>query len=103
VDSLEDNEFTINYDSNNFSYCSTPYSITNYDNFKIVSLIIILYISILTTICFITYFFFKLIEKLVDSFIYYKTYNHNLFFENRMKNLERIILSMNLRSSMDSL
>ncbi len=65
--------------------------------------IIILYITILATICFITYFFFKLIEKLVSSFIYYKTYNHALSLENRMNNLERIVLSMSSGSSIDSL
>jgi len=71
--------------------------------FEINFLIIILCITILATICFVIYFFFKLIKKLVGLFIYYKTYNYNLFFENRINNLKRIILFMSLGSSMDSL
>ncbi len=66
-------------------------------------LIIILCITISMTICFIIYFFFKFIEKLVGLLIYYKTYNYNLSFENRINNLERIILSISPGSSIDSL
>ncbi len=71
--------------------------------FKMISLIIVLCITIPATICFITYFFFKLVEKLVGSFIYYKTYNYTLSIENRLNNLERIALSMSSGSSMNSL
>jgi len=53
--------------------------------------IIILYITIPVTICFIIYFFFKLVEKLVSSLIYYKTYNYNFSLKNRINNLKRII------------
>ncbi len=70
---------------------------------KMISPIIVLCITISATICFITYFFFKFVEKLVSSFICYKTYNHNLFLENRMNNLKKIILSMNSGNSIDSL
>ncbi len=66
-------------------------------------LIIILCITVSATICFITYFFFKLVKKLVGSFIYYKTYNYNLSFKNRINNLKRIILFMNLENFIDSL
>ena len=71
--------------------------------FKIISPIIVLCITIPATICFITYFFFKLIKKLVGSFIYYKTYNYTLSIKNRLNDLERIALSMSLGSSMNSL
>ncbi len=72
-------------------------------NFEMNFPIIILCITIPATICFTTYFFFKLIKKLVGLFIYYKTYNYNLSFENRINNLKRIVLSMSPGSSMDSL
>src|SRR6266498_782098 len=70
--------------------------------FKMISPIIILYITISAIICFITYFFFKLIKKLVGFFIYYKTYNYNLSLENRINNLERIVLFISSGSSIDS-
>ncbi len=34
VDFSKDDEFSINYDSDNFSHCSTPYSIIDYGNFS---------------------------------------------------------------------
>ncbi len=34
VEFSEDENFDINYDSDRFSHCSTPYSIIDYDNFK---------------------------------------------------------------------
>ncbi len=70
---------------------------------EMISPIIILYIIISATICFITYFFFKLVEKLVGLFIYYKTYNHNLSLENRINNLKRIVFFISLGSSIDLL
>src|SRR6266498_2686500 len=60
--------------------------------FEMIIPIIILCITIPTTICFITYFFFKLIEKLVGLLIYYKTYNHNLSLENRINIFKKIII-----------
>ena len=33
IDFSENDKFAINYDSDNFSCCSTPYSIIDYDNF----------------------------------------------------------------------
>ena len=72
-------------------------------NFEINFLIIILYITISVTICFTTYYFFKLIEKLVNLFIYYKTYNYTFFLKSKLNNLEKIILSMSPKSFINSL